>query len=137
VIVFTSTKRSADWLEHTLSHDPPGLAPSSPPPPGPPGRRGPRRLRAVAVHGDKGQAQRERALVAFREGRVPVLVATDVAARGLDIRGVTAVVNYDFPNEIEMWVPVWVGGSGLGDPQKLLARAGAEQRGAPVPLPKP
>jgi superfamily II DNA/RNA helicase len=104
VIVFTSTKRTADWLEHDLTNNPP--AAPAPAPAGalapPPGRRGPRRLRAAAVHGDRSQIQRERALAAFREGRVPVLVATDVAARGLDIRGVTAVVNYDFPNEIEM-----------------------------------
>lgn len=88
VIIFTSTKRTADWLEHTLVHDSLGGAAHG--------------LRAVAVHGNKGQRQREGALAAFRSGRAPVLVATDVAARGLDIPGVTLVVNYDFPTEIEM-----------------------------------
>jgi superfamily II DNA/RNA helicase len=129
VMVFTATKRTADWLEYTLTHeggedgsgggggafdqfdqfDQGGRG----------GRGGPadrvgrggggssaggggRRPRAVAVHGDKSQRAREGALAAFRSGRVPVMVATDVAARGLDIPGVTAVVNFDFPNEIEM-----------------------------------
>lgn len=94
VIIFTSTKRTADWLEETLTHEDPVR--------GGEGAGSKRRPRAVAVHGDKGQRQREGALAAFRSGRAPVLVATDVAARGLDIRGVTSVVNFDFPTEIEM-----------------------------------
>jgi superfamily II DNA/RNA helicase len=102
VIVFTSTKRTADRLEHELGSAP--LPVSADDAAGGAPGRGPRRLRAAAVHGDKNQRAREGALAAFRLGRVPVLVATDVAARGLDIRGVTAVVNYDFPMEIEMWV---------------------------------
>jgi len=59
---------------------------------------------AAAVHGDKSQGQRDAALRAFREGRLPVLVATDVAARGLDIAGVTHVVNLTFPPEDESYV---------------------------------
>jgi len=51
------------------------------------------------VHGDLGQAQRERALRAFRHGKVDVLVATDVAARGLDVEDVTHVVNYECPED--------------------------------------
>lgn len=61
-------------------------------------------IRAVAVHGDKSQRERDDAIHAFRAGRVPVLVATDVAARGLDIPGVTAVVNYNFPTDHDMYV---------------------------------
>lgn len=53
----------------------------------------------AAVHGDLGQAVRERALRAFRNGKVDVLVATDVAARGLDVSGVTHVINYDCPDD--------------------------------------
>jgi superfamily II DNA/RNA helicase len=53
----------------------------------------------AAVHGDLGQAARERALRAFRNGKVDVLVATDVAARGLDVAGVTHVINYDCPED--------------------------------------
>src|SRR5690606_26083392 len=53
----------------------------------------------AAVHGDLGQAARERALRAFRNGKVDVLVATDVAARGVDVAGVTHVVNYDCPED--------------------------------------
>lgn len=48
--------------------------------------------------------QRDAAIADFRSGRLPVLVATDVAARGLDIPSVTAVVNYDFPSDMEMYV---------------------------------
>src|SRR6476646_1417559 len=54
---------------------------------------------AVAIHGDKGQAQRERALARFDAGRVKTLVATDVAARGLDVDDITHVINFDPPDE--------------------------------------
>ncbi|MFD0803314.1 DEAD/DEAH box helicase, partial [Streptomonospora algeriensis] len=54
---------------------------------------------AAAVHGDLGQSQRERALRAFRSGKIDVLVATDVAARGLDVDDVTHVVNYECPDD--------------------------------------
>ncbi|WP_344349235.1 C-terminal helicase domain-containing protein, partial [Catellatospora coxensis] len=59
---------------------------------------------AAAVHGDLGQGARERALRAFRAGKVDVLVATDVAARGLDVSGVTHVINYDCPDDAETYV---------------------------------
>ena len=59
---------------------------------------------AAAVHGDLGQAARERALRAFRTGKVDILVATDVAARGLDVAGVTHVINYDCPEDAETYV---------------------------------
>ncbi|WP_415648498.1 DEAD/DEAH box helicase, partial [Stackebrandtia soli] len=58
----------------------------------------------AAVHGDLGQNARERALRAFRSGNIDVLVATDVAARGLDVRDVTHVVNYDSPDDAETYV---------------------------------
>jgi len=58
----------------------------------------------AAIHGNKSQGQRERALAAFREGRVRVLVATDVAARGLDIPAVTHVYNFELPNVAENYV---------------------------------
>jgi ATP-dependent RNA helicase RhlE len=55
-------------------------------------------FKAEAIHGGRSQGQRQRALDGFRDGRYSVLVATDVAARGIDVRGVTHVVNYDIPN---------------------------------------
>jgi superfamily II DNA/RNA helicase len=54
---------------------------------------------AIAIHGDKGQAQRERALQRFDAGKVRTLVATDVAARGLDVDDITHVINFDPPDE--------------------------------------
>ncbi|HRU11877.1 MAG TPA: helicase-related protein, partial [Methanomassiliicoccales archaeon] len=60
--------------------------------------------RAAALHGDLTQAKREKVLEDFREGKTAVLVATDVAARGLDIEGVTHVINYDIPEDPEIYV---------------------------------
>ncbi|MFC4426070.1 DEAD/DEAH box RNA helicase [Deinococcus navajonensis] len=82
-IVFTRTKREADELANELIH---------------------RGLEAEALHGDLAQSQRERALGAFRSGRVGVLVATDVAARGLDIPEVDLVVQYHLPQDPESYV---------------------------------
>ncbi len=59
---------------------------------------------AEAIHGNKSQAQREKALAKFKRGEIPVLVATDVAARGVDVKDVGLVVNYDLPNEPEAYV---------------------------------
>ncbi|MBK1834331.1 DEAD/DEAH box helicase [Roseibacillus ishigakijimensis] len=59
---------------------------------------------AEAIHGNRSQAQRERTLNKFREGKLPVLVATDVAARGVDVKAVTLVVNFDLPQEPEAYV---------------------------------
>ena len=59
---------------------------------------------AAAIHGNKTQAQRTRALDGFRAGRVPVLVATDIAARGIDVPGVSAVFNFELPNVAEQYV---------------------------------
>ena len=61
-------------------------------------------LPAAAIHGNKSQPQRERALQNFKDGRVKVLVATDIAARGIDVDGVTHVVNFDLPNVPEAYV---------------------------------
>ena len=61
-------------------------------------------IEANAIHGNKSQGQRERALDLFRSGRVPVLVATDIAARGIDIPGVSHVLNFDLPNVPEQYV---------------------------------
>jgi len=77
-MVFCRTKRTADQVAGALTV---------------------RGFAAAAVHGDLGQAQRERALRAFRHGKVDVLVATDVAARGLDVEDVTHVVNYECPED--------------------------------------
>jgi superfamily II DNA/RNA helicase len=77
-MVFCQTKRAADQVANALT------------------RRG---FAAAAVHGDLGQGQRERALRAFRNGKVDVLVATEVAARGLDVVDVTHVVNYECPED--------------------------------------
>ena len=77
-LVFVRTKAGADRLVEKLRrHD----------------------VDAVAIHGDKGQAQRERALSRFDAGKVRTLVATDVAARGLDVEDVTHVINYDPPED--------------------------------------
>jgi len=77
-MVFCRTKRTADQVAGALTT---------------------RGFATAAVHGDLGQAQRERALRAFRHGKVDVLVATEVAARGLDVEDVTHVVNYECPED--------------------------------------
>ena len=82
-LVFTRTKHGADKVTHHLE------AVGQP---------------AAAIHGNKSQPQRERALAAFKDGRVRVLVATDIAARGIDVDGVTHVVNFDLPNVPEAYV---------------------------------
>lgn len=62
------------------------------------------RIQAEAIHGNKSQSARERALSNFKSGRTRVLVATDIAARGLDVDDITHVINYDLPNEPETYV---------------------------------
>jgi ATP-dependent RNA helicase RhlE len=77
-LVFVRTKRGADRLVKRLrSH----------------------KIDAAAMHGDKSQRQRERALAQFEGGSVEALVATDVAARGIDVEGITHVINYDTPDD--------------------------------------
>jgi ATP-dependent RNA helicase RhlE len=75
-LVFTRTKHGANRLAEQLAHD---------------------GIDAVAIHGNKSQGQRIRALDDFKEGRAAILVATEVAARGLDIDGLPHVVNYELP----------------------------------------
>ena len=83
VLVFTRTKHGADKLSRRLSQD--GLA-------------------STSIHGNKTQAARTKALKAFKDGRVRVLVATDVAARGIDIDKLGQVVNFDLPEVAEDYV---------------------------------
>ena len=82
-IVFTRTKRGAERVSKRLQAD---------------------EIAADAIHGDKTQGQRTRALKAFRDGQCRILVATDVAARGIDIPGVSHVFNYELPNVPEQYV---------------------------------
>ncbi len=63
-----------------------------------------RGIAAAAIHGNKSQGARTRALEGFRSGSIPVLVATDIAARGVDVEGITHVINYDLPNEPDTYV---------------------------------
>ncbi|QHQ34123.1 DEAD/DEAH box helicase [Algicella marina] len=83
VLVFTRTKHGADKVVKHLEQD---------------------KINAAAIHGNKSQGQRERALKAFRDGRTKVLVATDIAARGIDVPGVSHVINFDVPNVPEQYV---------------------------------
>ena len=77
-LVFVRTKRGADRLARRLEQ---------------------RRVKAVAMHGDLNQSQRQRALERFESGKVTTLIATDVAARGLDLENVTHVINFDPPED--------------------------------------
>ncbi|MDB5693931.1 MAG: box helicase [Alphaproteobacteria bacterium] len=83
VLVFSRTKHGADRIVRQLGQA--GIA-------------------AGAIHGNKSQPQRERALADFKAGKVPILVATDIAARGIDVTGVSHVVNFDLPNVAEQYV---------------------------------
>src|SRR5947207_2415231 len=104
-LVFVRTKRGADRLAQKLS------------------RRG---VGVVAMHGDMSQPQRERALERFRAGRATTLVATDVAARGLDLEGIAHVINFDPPEDDKGYVHR-VGRTG---------RAGRSGRGSTLVLPE-
>jgi ATP-dependent RNA helicase RhlE len=83
VLVFTRTKHGADKVVKLLAGN--GIA-------------------AAAIHGNKSQPQREKALAAFKSGAVPILVATDIAARGIDVSGVSHVINFELPNVAEQYV---------------------------------
>jgi ATP-dependent RNA helicase RhlE len=61
-------------------------------------------IRAEAIHGNKSQTARTKALAGFKSGQIPILVATDIASRGIDVEGITHVFNYDLPNEPESYV---------------------------------
>ena len=130
-LVFVRTKRGADRLVKRLgAHD----------------------VQAVAMHGDKSQSQREKALARFESGKVDTLVATDVAARGIDVTGITHVINYDAPEAREDYVhrigrTARAGASGVGitfvlddqarDVAKLAAELGLEHGlGVSAPAPR-
>ncbi len=83
VIVFTRTKRAADRLAETLDLE---------------------GVRVSAIHGNKSQPQRQKALDQFRDGRARVLVATDIAARGIDVSGISHVINFDLPAQPEDYI---------------------------------
>ncbi len=82
-LVFTRTKHGADKLTRKLTRS--GVS-------------------AESIHGNKSQSQRQRALESFRSGHARVLVATDVAARGIDVDGISHVINYNLPNEPEAYI---------------------------------
>jgi len=83
VLVFTRTKQCADDLAKEMSKD---------------------GVKSLAIHGDKSQGAREKALNEFKEGKVRALIATDVAARGIDIKGLSHVINYELPYNAEDYV---------------------------------
>jgi ATP-dependent RNA helicase RhlE len=83
VLVFTRTKHGADRVVRHLE----GVG-----------------IEATAIHGNKSQPQRERALASFRAGRTRVLVATDIASRGIDVESVSHVINFELPNVPEDYV---------------------------------
>jgi len=82
-LIFTRTKHGADRVVRFLAGA---------------------KIEAVAIHGNKSQAQRTTALQAFRQGKVKLLVATDIAARGIDVSGVSHVINFELPNVPEQYV---------------------------------
>ena len=82
-LIFVETKRGADALENYLYHE--GFP-------------------VAAIHGDRTQNQREEALSSFKRGDTPILVATAVAARGLDISNVKHVINFDLPSDFDEYV---------------------------------
>src|SRR5207248_3894869 len=63
-----------------------------------------RGMNVKAIHGDMSQGARDGVMISFKDGRLPLLIATDVAARGLDISGVSHVVNYDIPTSPDVYV---------------------------------
>ncbi|HEV2078851.1 MAG TPA: helicase-related protein, partial [Allosphingosinicella sp.] len=83
VLIFTRTKHGADRVVKLLNGN--GIA-------------------ANAIHGNKSQPQRERALAEFKAGKVKILIATDIAARGIDVSGVSHVINFELPNVPEQYV---------------------------------
>ena len=82
-IIFTSTKRGTDELQRLLKKE---------------------GIKAVSIHGDRTQEERNKALQAFKNKEIPVIVATDVLARGIDIKGVSIILNYDVPNSTDDYI---------------------------------
>ncbi|KGJ92109.1 DEAD/DEAH box helicase [Colwellia psychrerythraea] len=83
VLVFTRTKQCADELAKEMTKD---------------------GVKSLAIHGDKSQGARDKALLEFKQGKVRALIATDVAARGIDIKGLSHVINYELPYNAEDYV---------------------------------
>merc|ERR1719352_253163 len=83
ILIFSSTKRDGDELTREMRMD--GFP-------------------ALCIHGDKKQEERDWVLKEFKEGKSPILVATDVASRGLDVKDIKYVINYDLPTQIEDYV---------------------------------
>jgi ATP-dependent RNA helicase RhlE len=83
LLLFSRTKHGADRIARDLKKN---------------------NIQAAAIHGDKAQNQRQKALQAFKDSKIRVLVATDIAARGIDIDKLSYVLNYDIPNESETYV---------------------------------
>ncbi|KAL0223064.1 hypothetical protein P9112_002454 [Eukaryota sp. TZLM1-RC] len=83
VLVFCETKRNVDSLANEFRH---------------------RRIKALPIHGDKSQAERDMALNSFKSGHCLVLIATDVCARGLDVKDIAMVMNYDLPGDVESYI---------------------------------
>ena len=82
-IIFTATKRGTDQLERLLS------------------KKG---FNVASIHGDRSQDERTKALNAFKNGKVPIIVATDVLSRGIDIADVSLIINYDVPKAVEDYI---------------------------------
>jgi ATP-dependent RNA helicase RhlE len=82
-IIFTSTKKGTDELHRLLKKE---------------------GIKSASIHGDRTQDERNRALNDFKNGKVPVIVATDVLARGIDIKGVSIIINYDVPNNTDDYI---------------------------------
>ena len=82
-IIFTSTKKGTDELQRLLKQE---------------------GIKAASIHGDRSQEERNKALSAFKNNQVPVIVATDVLARGIDIKEVSIIVNYDVPNNTDDYI---------------------------------
>merc|ERR1712056_165627 len=83
ILIFSSTKRDGDQLTREMRTD--GFP-------------------ALCIHGDKKQEERDWVLREFKEGKSPILVATDVASRGIDVKDIKYVINYDFPMQIEDYI---------------------------------
>jgi ATP-dependent RNA helicase DDX5/DBP2 len=83
IIIFTETKKGADNLTRALRSE------------GWP---------ALSIHGDKSQQERDWVLAEFKAGKSPLMIATDVAARGLDVKDIKYVINYDFPKELDDYI---------------------------------